>query len=83
MTTELDYKELLLSFIASLTLADHLGDVFEDVDTVFEMIGVEVPEEVKYPEEGEYNEGLGEWLAKEYGVKTLYGTSLVNDEGDA
>jgi hypothetical protein len=36
---------LLLSFIASLTLCDHMGDVMGDIENVLKRIGYEVPDE--------------------------------------
>jgi hypothetical protein len=64
-------RELLLSFIASLTLADHMGDVADDVNCVLKRLGMEI----------EWDEwaDLGDEMAK-LGVKTLYGTSLRDDD---
>lgn len=65
-----DYKNLLLQFIGSLCLCDHMGDVSNDILTVLEKM--------------ELND-LAEWddfdsLAKalnEKGITTLFGTSLT------
>lgn len=65
--TEIDYRALLLQFVASLTLADHMGDVGTDVNMVLERIGVEIEWE-DWPE-------LGRALGR-MGVTTLYGTPL-------
>ena len=65
------YHNLLLSFIASMTLCDHMGDVGSDVTFVLRQLGMEI----------EWNEWweLGDELDK-MGIKTLYGTSLRDDE---
>lgn len=66
-------RALMLSFIASLTLADHMGDVSNDVEMVLKRLGVEI-------EWGEWDE-LGRALGR-IGVKTLYGTDLTDGEED-
>lgn len=38
---ELNYKQLLFDFILDLTLADHLGDVMNDVESVMREAGLE------------------------------------------
>ncbi|KKK84011.1 hypothetical protein LCGC14_2787650 [marine sediment metagenome] len=67
----MDYRKLLLQFIGSLTLADHLGDVSDDIDTVLKRLDVSV----EWDELGELGDALGKM-----GVTTLYGTSLVDDD---
>lgn len=65
-------RELLLQFCASLTLAEHTGDVSNDV--------VYVLQELKMPQsviDAEW-EDLGIELGK-LGVTTLYGTQLRED----
>lgn len=66
-------RKLLLSFIASLTLADHLGDVGNDIQTVLYRLGITEPWD-------ELDE-LGNILSK-MGVKTLHGTELSSDDED-
>jgi hypothetical protein len=66
-------RELLLSFIASITLADHLGDVANEVNVVLKKLGLDV-------DWSEWSE-LGDAL-HEMGVTTLYGTSLASDDED-
>ena len=46
-----EYRMLLLQFVASLTLCDHMGDVSNDVDIVLKRLGVEPPEEIMYDED--------------------------------
>ena len=60
---QIDYKDLILRFINSLTLCDHMGDVAGDIETVFERIGFKI--------EWEDLEDLGPKLDK-IGIKTLY-----------
>jgi hypothetical protein len=64
---------LLLKLIASLTLADHLGDVVDDVRKVLQLAEIEI--------EWDSWEELAEALA-ERGITTLYGTSLARDEDE-
>ena len=71
-----EMKELLLGLIGSITLADHLGDVAADVQHVLKMLGAPYDS----LEWGALNE-LGPELGK-LGVKTLYGTSLSDRDGD-
>ena len=42
MTHKEDYKKLLLSFIWTLTLADHMGDVLDDIDSVLGRLGINI-----------------------------------------
>ena len=73
---EQDYRALLLQFIASLTLADHMGDVSNDIDQVLKRLGLEPPLEIY---DGDGLGALGTWLGKQ-GVTTLYGTSMLEDD---
>lgn len=66
----LDYRELLLSFIGSLTLCDHLGDVAGDIDEVFKQAQIDIKWGVL--------DDLGPALGR-LGVKTLYGSQLGED----
>lgn len=68
-----ELRELLLSFVGSLTLCDHMGDVADDVNLVLERLGMQVSW-------GEWSD-LGRQLAKQ-GVKTLYGTRLDGEDDD-
>jgi hypothetical protein len=65
--TEPDYRTLLFQFIASLTLADHMGDVAEDIDYVLDEVGfIDVWNDL---------DELGAILAKQ-NITTLYGSTL-------
>lgn len=57
--------ELLLSFIAGLTLCDHMGDVSDDIVKVLKLMG----EDIAFDELRELADAL-----RARGVKTLYGT---------
>lgn len=70
---EINYKELLLKLCASLTLCDHMGDVWDDVNTVLKRIGMG---HIGHTAE-EFGD-LGRDFAKE-GITTLWDTS-VGDE---
>jgi hypothetical protein len=71
--SELDYKTILLQFIGSLTLCDHMGDVSNDVVQVLERIGLNI-EWDDWPD-------LGRELAR-MGITTLYGTSLGSEPNE-
>jgi hypothetical protein len=70
---EPDPREVLLLLVASLTLADHMGDASNDALMALKRIGIEPDCEW---------EDLGVWLGKKYGTKTLYGTSFEEDPLD-
>ena len=63
-------RTLLLQFIGSLTLADHLGDVSNDIDAVLKRLGLDI----EWHELSDLGKRLGEM-----GVTTLYGTILRDD----
>ena len=72
MTDDIDYKTLLLQFIASLTLAEHMGDVSEVIDEVLKRVGrIDL---LDYKDMSDLRTALG----KE-GVTTLYGTELTGE----
>lgn len=66
-----DYRTLLLQFIGSLTLCDHMGDVSDNVNEVLNRLGLDI-------EWSEFNQ-LGSELGK-MGVSTLNGTDLREDK---
>jgi len=75
-----DYKTILLRFIGSLSLADHMGDVSNDVDEVLKQIG-EGPllDEVEaLDDDGEFFPAVRKVLHKR-GITTLYGTALGDE----
>jgi len=63
----MDYKTLLLQFIASLTLCDHMGDVSNDVGLVLKKLNLKI----EWDEWGELGRALSDM-----GVTTLVGTKL-------
>ncbi len=65
-----DYRKLLLQFIGSLTVCEHMGDVSNDVDTVLRRLGV-TGEWDDWPELADHLHSMG--------VTTLFGTSLARD----
>jgi len=62
-----DHRTLILKFAASFTLADHIGDVADDLHELLKMIGVKD----KWRGQAE----LGAILAN-MGITTLYNTSI-------
>lgn len=73
--SDIDHRELLLQFIASLTLCDHMGDVSYEITCVLERMGVEVPEK----DDGDWLGDVRNEMARRQ-VTTLHGTSLDEDE---
>lgn len=71
--TDLDHRTLLLQFIGSLTLCDHMGDVSDDVAKVLDIMGLDI--------EWDEWDDLGKALS-EMGITTLYGTELWHEEDD-
>lgn len=66
-------RELLLSFIASLTLADHIGDVGDDAFKVLKKLGIIVPDD-----DGDWQVDVAKEMSRR-GIKTLYGNSLKGE----
>jgi len=62
-----DYRNLILSFAASYTLADNMGDVGYDVGKMLNRIG--------FDEDWDDQSDLAEKLAA-MGVKTMNGTNI-------
>lgn len=73
MAEEIDYRHVLLQFIGSLTLCDHMGDVSNDVDTVLKKIGIDI----EWNEWHELGHALGDM-----GITTLQGTPLTREESE-
>ena len=68
-----DYKKLLLEFIASLCLCDHMGDVANDIEYILKKIGIE------FEEENDFFHDLLIFLGKKE-IVTIYGTKIEIDE---
>lgn len=58
-----DYRKLLLQFIGSLTICDHIGDVTNEIDTVLKKLGMPLPADVAT--DTDWGVALGEWLGKQ------------------
>jgi hypothetical protein len=65
--TEGELRALLLSFLGSLTLCDHMSDVMQDCRSVIDRLGL-----------GKNLSSIEELadLLRPMGVKTLYGTDI-------
>lgn len=63
---------LLFRFIATLTLDENFGDVADSISTVLRTLDIAI----------EYDDliDLGMQLSRDYGVETLYGTILHEEE---
>jgi hypothetical protein len=62
-----ELRALLLQFLASLTLCDHIGDVANDVDVVLRRLGIQW--------DWDDFRGLANHLGRA-GVTTLYGSRI-------
>ncbi len=72
-----DYRELLLQFIGSLTICDHIGDVTNEIDDVLTRLGMPLPAEVAT--DTDWGIALGEWLGKQ-GITDMHGEPLYEPE---
>jgi hypothetical protein len=66
--SEQDYKTLLLQFIGSITLADHLGDVGNDINHLLKRMSLDI--------------SWSDWpelalALHDMGISSLYGTPLA------
>jgi hypothetical protein len=66
-------RQILLNLIASMGLADHMGDVAGDCWRALELAGVEIPDDI-----GALNE-LMQWLGREHGATSIWGTKITDD----
>lgn len=72
---QIDYKQLLLNLIGSLTCDDHMGDVADSVFKALELAGIDVPEEADNILEAPFSNFM-----HSIGATTLWGTSLECEE---
>ncbi len=63
-------ETVLLKFIASLTLCDHMGDVCDDINEVLKQLDIDID----YEDLSDLGSKLGE-----IGITTLQGTSMVDE----
>lgn len=78
-----DPRQVLINLVAGLTLADHMGDVWDDAYQALKQIGVIIPDEPEgltraYAATDEHQ--LGDWLARNHGATTVWGTSLLGED---
>jgi hypothetical protein len=64
-------RTLLLQFLGSLTLCDHMGDVSDDMDVVMKQLDLGI----EWDDLGTLGDALGK-----LGITTLYGTRLVSEK---
>ncbi len=69
--TEPDYKSILFSLCASLTLCDHMGDVCEDVFEALKKAGIKTKDA---------NDLEDVYKLLPEGTRTLYGTIIGDDD---
>ena len=68
-----DPRQVLINIATGFYLADHMGDVSEDIWFAIKEIGIVIPDHVHD------NRSLAEFLAKEHGGTTVYGTSVLDE----
>lgn len=71
MSEPIDHRALLLSFIGSLCLADHMGDAADATVEVLKRMDIRI----EWDDWNELRAKLGKM-----GITTLYGTSLVSED---
>lgn len=76
--------DLLISFICSLSLCDHMGDVMNDTEEVLDRLGLNIPYEEIDADGEDWLYKVAAYLGRIYDAKTLFGTSFADDydEGD-
>jgi hypothetical protein len=74
-------RQVLINLVASLCLADHMGDAMEDALEALKQIGITPPSILDFEDDGqyEYDGALMRWLGKEHAATTVYGTSVLDD----
>ena len=72
---EHDPRQVVINLVASLSLADHMGDAYEDAALALEQVGVELPDDLdSYGKEPW--EALGKYLGQHHAAETVWGTSM-------
>lgn len=67
-------RQVLINLAAGAYLADHMGDIQEDIRWALKQIGLEVPEDC-------YDlRDIGKWLAYNHNATTVWGSSLKDEE---
>jgi hypothetical protein len=73
-------RSVLINLIAGLSLADHMGDVYEDCEQALKKIGIAVPSILESTRENPTHwEHLTDFLVKQYSATTIWGTALGED----
>ena len=80
-----DPRQVLINLVAGLSLADHMGDVWDDAYEALKQIGIEVPAEpweLTRAYAATDDHALADWLARDHGATTVWGTSLISEEDE-
>ena len=74
---KLSDRDIILRFMASMSLADHIGDIAEDAFEVFKLLGIKLPDTVDHIDK------FGAFLHRE-GLcsKTIVGSDIDDDGFD-
>lgn len=73
-------RQILINLIASLSLADHMGDVASDCEEALKQIGIAMPPDYDGSQYDEWWHQLAHFLSAQHGAQTVWGTSLAEDE---
>ena len=84
MAEEKDPKQVLINLMAGAVLADHMGDMADDILTAARQIGIVVPDSFLSSGGDVYGndthlERLSEYLVTYHEAETVHGTSLLDD----
>jgi len=72
-----DERKILINLVASMSLADHMGDVFEDCVKALKDAGIDWPG----TDDGMQKplDQLTAWLVTHHGAESVWGTPLAED----
>lgn len=74
-------RQVLINLVASLCLADHMGDAMGDALEALKQIGITPPGILDFEDAGDpdYDGALMRWLGREHNATTIWGTSVLED----
>lgn len=74
--SEPDYKKLLINLLASMSLADHKGDIADDAFYTIKLMGIELPDSVDCIDK------FLPYFVRHHGATTVYGSEYNELEYD-
>lgn len=76
-----EHRDILIGLVAGLSLADHMGDVYQDCLQALELAGINVPSILDSPLQNPTHwEHLRHYLAHEHNAKSIWGADLRGDD---